>query len=73
MKYRDFEKIFFQKLIWSKLFLRCGNKLRIPMKFHELCKNDKIRSGFDVYAGEQDRFGWLIGCISLKRGILYFG
>lgn len=30
-------------------------------------------AGFDVYAAEQDRFGWLIGCISLKRGILYFG
>ncbi len=30
-------------------------------------------AGFDVYAAEQDRFGWLIGAIKLKRGILYFG
>ena len=30
-------------------------------------------SGFDVYAGEQDRFGWLVGCIQLKRGIIMFG
>lgn len=30
-------------------------------------------AGFDVYAGEQDRFGWLIGCIQLKRGIILFG
>ena len=30
-------------------------------------------SGFDVYAGEQDRFGWLVGCIQLKRGVIMFG
>ncbi len=30
-------------------------------------------SGFDVFAGEQDRFGWLVGCIRLKRGIIMFG
>ena len=30
-------------------------------------------AGFDVYAGEQDRFGWLIGCIELKRGVIMFG
>ena len=30
-------------------------------------------SGFDVYPGEQDRFGWLIGCIQLKRGVIMFG
>jgi len=34
----------------------------------------KVRqAGFDVYAAEQDRFGWLVGGIRLKRGILYFG
>ena len=31
------------------------------------------KSGFDVYAGEQDRFGWLVGCIELKRGVIMFG
>jgi dynactin complex subunit len=31
-------------------------------------------AGFDVYAGEQDRFGWLVGCIELKRGgVIMFG
>jgi hypothetical protein len=30
-------------------------------------------AGFDVYPGEQDRFGWLIGCIQLKRGVITFG
>lgn len=30
-------------------------------------------AGFDVYAGEQDRFGWLTGCIELQRGIIIFG
>ena len=31
------------------------------------------KSGFDVYAGEQDIFGWLVGCIELKRGVIMFG
>lgn len=30
-------------------------------------------AGFDVYAGEQDSFGWLIGCIQLERGVITFG
>lgn len=30
-------------------------------------------AGFDVYPGEQDRFGWLVGCIQLKRGVIMFG
>ena len=30
-------------------------------------------AGFRVFAVEQDRFGWLIGGIRLKRGILHFG
>ena len=38
------------------------------------CNIEYIRkSGFDVFAGEQDRFGWLIGCIQTKRGIIVFG
>lgn len=35
----------------------------------ELLKN----SGFDIYPGEKDRFGWLNGCIKLKNGIIVFG
>ena len=31
------------------------------------------KAGFDIFAGEQDRYGWLIGCIELKRGIIFFG
>ena len=30
-------------------------------------------AGFDVFPGEQDRFGWLTGCIEMKRGIIMFG
>ena len=30
-------------------------------------------AGYDVYAGEQDRFGWLTGCIEMKRGVIVFG
>ena len=28
-------------------------------------------SGYDVFAQEQDLFGWLIGCIQLKRGVIF--
>ena len=30
-------------------------------------------AGFLVFPGEQDRFGWLTGCIQMKRGIIMFG
>ena len=30
-------------------------------------------AGFDVFPGEEDRFGWLTGCIQMKRGIIIFG
>ena len=30
-------------------------------------------NGFDVFAGERDRFGWLTGCIRVKHGIIVFG
>jgi hypothetical protein len=36
---------------------------------HEILK----KQGFLVYPGEQDRFGWLTGCIETKKGILVFG
>ena len=31
------------------------------------------RAGFPIFPGEQDRFGWLTGCIELPRGIIMFG
>ena len=30
-------------------------------------------AGFGVFAGEQDRFGWVIGCIQTKKGIIQYG
>lgn len=30
-------------------------------------------SGFNVYAGDEDSFGWLIGCIETKNGIIIYG
>jgi hypothetical protein len=30
-------------------------------------------TGFHIFPGEQDRFGWLTGCIQLSRGIIMFG
>ena len=31
------------------------------------------KAGFSVYAGEQDRFGWLTGVIEFKTGKIIFG
>lgn len=31
------------------------------------------KSGFAIYPGEQDRFGWLTGCIQLEKGRIVFG
>lgn len=31
------------------------------------------KKGFHIFPGEQDRFGWLTGCIQLKNGIIIFG
>ena len=36
------------------------------------CIQEIRDAGFDVFPGEQDRFGWLIGCIQMKRGIIMF-
>jgi hypothetical protein len=36
---------------------------------HEVLK----KSGFPVFPGERDRFGWLTGCIQTTKGILVFG
>jgi hypothetical protein len=45
-----------------------------------LTEEDKFKNmkyiqqkGFPIFPGEQDRFGWLIGCIQLKKGIIMFG
>lgn len=32
-----------------------------------------VRAGFPIFPGEQDRFGWLTGCIELSRGLITFG
>jgi len=29
--------------------------------------------GYWIFAGEQDRFGWLTGCIQTKKGIIVYG
>ena len=31
------------------------------------------QKGYYVFPGEQDRFGWLTGCIQLPRGVIVFG
>lgn len=32
-----------------------------------------VDEGFDIYAGDKDDFGWLIGCIETKKGIILYG
>ena len=35
---------------------------------------DKLKElGFNVYAGDEDSFGWLVGCIETKNGIIVYG
>ena len=35
---------------------------------------EKLRKqGFQVYPGEQDRFGWLTGCIDTQKGTIIYG
>lgn len=31
------------------------------------------QQGWDISPGDQDRFGWLTGCIQLRRGLIVFG
>jgi hypothetical protein len=31
------------------------------------------KAGYHTFPGEQDRFGWLTGCIQLSRGVIVFG
>lgn len=42
---------------------------------HNVYENHEIlrSNGFAVFAGEQDRFGWLTGCIQTKKGIIVYG
>lgn len=38
-------------------------------------ENHKIleESGFSIFPGERDRFGWLSGCIQTKKGFIVYG
>lgn len=36
-------------------------------------RREMQENGYLVYAGEQDSFGWLVGCIKTKNGIIVFG
>ena len=35
--------------------------------------DELMRHGFPVYAGDQDRFGWLTGCIETTKGVIVYG
>lgn len=38
-------------------------------------KMDELQdlSGFYIFPGERDRFGWLTACLQTKKGIIVFG
>lgn len=52
-----------------------ANEYLISEDGHPDRKNMDIISsaGFPIFPGEQDRYGWLTGCIELSRGIIMFG
>lgn len=31
------------------------------------------QAGYNIYPGEQDSFGWLIGCIRTRKGVISYG
>lgn len=44
------------------------NEGRCEWQNHKMVK----ASGFNVFPGDKDSFGWLTGCISTKKGILVY-
>lgn len=52
-----------------------ANTVLIDDDGHNIYEHEEyLRSnGFSIFAGEQDRFGWLSGCIQTKKGIIVYG
>ena len=52
-----------------------ANTVLIDDDGHNIYKHQEyLRSnGFAIFAGEQDRFGWLSGCIQTKKGMIVYG
>jgi len=55
--------------------LSLANTVLVNDDGHNIYDNHEVlrKNGFPVFAGEQDRFGWLTGCIQTKKGIIVFG
>ena len=62
-----------EELIHS--IVSCADVALIDNDGHNIWENIEILRdhGFSVFAGEQDRFGWLSGCIQTKKGIIVYG
>ena len=41
--------------------------------FEEMDRLQKESGCYYIYPGERDRFGWVTGCIQLKKGFIVFG
>lgn len=52
-----------------------ANTVLVDDDGHNIYDNHEVlrKNGFAVFAGEQDRFGWLTGCIQTKKGIIVYG
>jgi len=46
-----------------------GSKGECLWDQHEILEE----AGYHVFAGETDRFGWLMGCIQTKKGVIVYG
>lgn len=38
-----------------------------------IAAKEVMKAGFYIYPGEQDRFGWVTGCIETSKGVIVFG
>lgn len=58
-----------------EIALVLANNLLITSNGYCNYKNMRIleQKGFEIYPGEKDSFGWLIGCIQKNDRVLVFG
>jgi len=65
----------YDKILQNSLAAGFATDALIDENGHCIWDNHDILAehGFSVFPGERDRFGWLIGCIQTKKGIIVYG
>ena len=61
------------ELIDQAIYLACGCLILTSGQCNWPNHRLLADAGFRVFAGEKDSFGWLIGCIRTKKGIISYG